>query len=152
MKPLRVYIDTSVVGGCLDPEFRAASMQLFQRFRDGSMVMVASDLLKTELARAPGSVRAIVDDVSLTREYVLVSPDAESLAIRYIEKGVIGGARHADALHVACATVHRMDLLASWDFRDIVNPVRVRGYNAVNASEGYRPLVIKSPEEVVRHG
>lgn len=152
MKPLRVYIDTSVVGGCLDPEFRAASMQLFQRFRDGSMVMVTSDLLKTELARAPGPVRALVDDVSLTREYVLVSPDAESLAIRYIEKGVIGGARHADALHVACATVRCLDLLASWDFRDIVNPVRVRGYNAVNASEGYRPLVIKSPEEVVRHG
>ncbi|HEX8210488.1 MAG TPA: hypothetical protein VF584_09965 [Longimicrobium sp.] len=152
MKPLRVYIDTSVVGGCLDLEFRVASMQLFQRFRDGSMVMVTSDLLKTELALAPSPVRALVDDVSLTREYVLVSPEAESLAIRYVEKGVIGGARHADALHVASATVHRVDLLASWDFRDIVNPVRVRGYNAVNASEGYWPLVIKSPEEVVRHG
>jgi hypothetical protein len=152
MKPIRVYIDTSVVGGCLDREFRAASMQLFERFRDGSMVMVASDLLKTELAPAPSLVRALLDDVCVKRENVVVTGEAKRLAYRYIEEGVIGSARRLDALHVATATVHRVSLLASWDFRDIVNRARIRGYNAVNASEGYMPLVIKSPQEVVRHG
>jgi hypothetical protein len=72
--------------------------------------------------------------------------------MRYIEAGVIGKAREVDARHVATATVHRVDLLVSWDFRDIVNRVRIRGYNAVNASEGHLPLVIKSPQEVVCHG
>ena len=152
MKPLRVYIDTSVVGGCLEPEFRAASMQLFPRFREGSMVLVASDLLGTELARAPDPVRAMMEDNALNRENVLVTSEADRLADRYIVEGVIGKAREVDALHVATATVHRVDLLVSWDFRDIVHRVRIRGYNAVNASEGHTPLVIKSPQEVVRHG
>ena len=145
MKPLRANIDTFVVGGCLDPEFRTASLQLFERFRDGSMVRVVSDLLNTELAGAPGRVRALVDDVSPARENIPVGAEAESLAIRYIEAGVIGGAGHADALHVASATVCRVRLLASWDFRDIVIRVRIRGHNAVNASEGYMPLVSQVP-------
>lgn len=152
MKPLRVYIDTSVVGGCLKPEFRVASLQLFERFRDGSMVLVASDLLGRELAGAPGPVRVMLDDIALTREHVLVTSEADRLASRYIAEGVIGKAREVDALHVATATVHRVDLLVSWDFRDIVHRVRIRGYNAVNATEGHMPLVIKSPQEVVRHG
>jgi hypothetical protein len=152
MKPLRVYIDTSVVGGCLEREFRAASLQLFARFREGSMVMVSSDLLGMELAHAPDPVLALMDDITLSRENVWVTGEANRLAMRYIEAGVIGKAREVDARHVATATVYRVDLLVSWDFRDIVNRVRIRGYNAVNASEGHLPLVIKSPQEVVRHG
>jgi hypothetical protein len=80
MKPLRVYIDTSVVGGCLETEFRAASLQLFRRFREGRMVLVASDLLGTELARAPGPVRAMMEDDALNRENVLVTSEADRLA------------------------------------------------------------------------
>jgi hypothetical protein len=117
MKPLRVYIDTSVVGGCLEPEFRAPSLELFQRFRDGSMILVASNLLGTELASAPGPVRAMMDDAALCRENVLVTAAARSLTSRYIEEGIIGWARRFDALHVATATVHGVDLLVSWDFR-----------------------------------
>jgi predicted nucleic acid-binding protein len=127
MKPLRVYIDTSVVGGCLDPEFRAASVQLFERFRDGSLMMVASDLLESELKRAPPTVFEIMEDAALQRETVLVTREAILLARLYIEAGVIGRAKWHDALHVATASVHRVDVLVSWDFKHIVNRFRVRG-------------------------
>jgi predicted nucleic acid-binding protein len=152
MKPLRVYIDTSVVGGCLEAEFRDASVELFDRFRTGRMIMVASDLLESEIRAAPFTVQAILDDPALKPASVLVTVAADHLAERYIAGGVIGRANYHDALHVATATVHQVDVLASWDFKHIINWTRIRGYNAVNAGEGYRPLTINSPQEVIRHG
>ena len=60
MKPRRIYIDTSVVGGCLDPEFEEASLQLFELFRAGDLVAVVSRLVLSEVRRAPPAVRAML--------------------------------------------------------------------------------------------
>jgi hypothetical protein len=40
-RPTRVYVDTSVIGGCLDDEFRTASIRLFDRSRT---LLVVSDI------------------------------------------------------------------------------------------------------------
>jgi len=35
MKPLRIYVDTSVVGGCFDAEFEAETKRFFDLVRAG---------------------------------------------------------------------------------------------------------------------
>jgi len=45
----RVYIDTSVIGGCLDDEFADWSNVLFEEFCAGAKVAVVSDLTRLEL-------------------------------------------------------------------------------------------------------
>ena len=40
MKRLRVYIDTSVMGGCLDVEFAAESQRLIEAIRNNKVVML----------------------------------------------------------------------------------------------------------------
>ena len=35
MMKLRIYIDTSVIGGCLDKEFQNASMEVIDKFKRG---------------------------------------------------------------------------------------------------------------------
>lgn len=45
----RVYIDTSVIGGCRDDEFAQWSNALFDEFRDGAKIAVVSDLTLLEL-------------------------------------------------------------------------------------------------------
>jgi hypothetical protein len=45
MKP-RVYIDTSVIGGCFDEEFAVWSLKLFGEFHAGSKTAVVSDLTR----------------------------------------------------------------------------------------------------------
>jgi hypothetical protein len=47
------------------------------------------------------------------------------------------------------ATVHRTDVLVSWNFKHVVNLDRIRGYNSVNLREGYPMLEIRSPQEVL---
>jgi hypothetical protein len=55
----------------------------------------------------------------------------------------------ADAQHIAIATVARVDVLVSWNFRHIVNLQRIRGYNSVNLRMGYPMIEIRTPREVL---
>jgi predicted nucleic acid-binding protein len=153
MKPPRVYIDTSVVGGCLDPEFQPASLELFDQFRDGTLIAVVSDLLRAEIRPAPPAVQAMLAGLpALHVEDVLLTAEARRLAERYIGAGVISRKLLTDAFHIATATVHRADVLASWNFKHIVNVRRIFGYNSVNALEGWPVLEIRTPAEVIAHG
>ncbi|GMU35914.1 MAG: hypothetical protein EDS66_05755 [Planctomycetota bacterium] len=49
MKPLRIYIDTSVGGGCFDPEFAEVSRALIEAARSGVVSLLVSDLLIREV-------------------------------------------------------------------------------------------------------
>ena len=60
-----------------------------------------------------------------------------------------GRAQRLNAQHIATATVHRTDVLVSWNFKHVVNLDRIRGYNSVNLREGYPMLEIRSPQEVL---
>ena len=44
MKKLRIYVDTSVIGGCFDLEFQAWSNGLIEDFRMGTFLLVLSDV------------------------------------------------------------------------------------------------------------
>lgn len=50
---------------------------------------------------------------------------------------------------MALATVGRVDVLVSWNFKHIVNLGRIRLFNAVNLEQGYGILEIRSPKEVM---
>jgi len=54
-----------------------------------------------------------------------------------------------DARHIAIATLHPVDALVSWSFRDRVNLSRIRRIHAVNIARGLPLLAIVSPQEVV---
>ena len=41
-----------------------------------------------------------------------------------------------------------VDVLASWNFRHMVNLWRIRRYNEVNGQEGYPAIDIRSPKEL----
>jgi len=55
----------------------------------------------------------------------------------------------ADAQHIAIASVERVDVLVSWNFKQIVNLDRIHAFNAVNIKLGYPILEIRSPMEVL---
>jgi hypothetical protein len=69
----------------------------------------------------------------------------------YTDTSVIGGVEDSEfrALHIALASVARVDVLVSWNFKHIVNLTRIHAYNAVNLKRGYPLLEIRTPREVV---
>ena len=75
-----------------------------------------------------------------------------SLADKYIAGKVVGRASLEDCRHIALATINRVDVLASWNFKHIVNLDRIKGYNSVNLKLGYPIIEIRTPQELVRYG
>ncbi len=57
---------------------------------------------------------------------------------------------YEDALHIAIATINQVNVLASWNFKHIVNLDRIRLYNAVNMKSGYQVLEIRTPREILK--
>jgi len=152
MMKLRIYIDTSVIGGCLDKEFQNASMELIDKFKRGEMIAVISELTTLELKDAPQEVQNILKEIPERNiEYVELTEEAVNLAGKYITEGVIGRGKLVDAEHIAVATINRVDVLVSWNFRHIVNLQKIRGYNSVNLKYGYPLLEIRSPLEVITY-
>jgi len=153
VKKLRIYVDTSVIGGCFDPEFKVWSEALVEDFREGRYTAVISDVTATEVAPAPEFVKSLHQELlGLPIELVRVDGDAVSLVQRYIERSVLGQRFLNDMLHIALATIAEVDVLVSWNFRHIVRLDKIRLFNAVNLEQGYKPLTIYSPREVISHG
>jgi hypothetical protein len=146
----RIYVDASVIGGCEDDEFAAHSVRLMECFVRGDFVLVASTLTVQELAAAPDVVRRHLASVPEAHiETLQLDAEASELAEAYISEGVITAKMRADAQHIAIATVGRVDVLVSWNFKHIVNLHRIHGYNSVNLRRGYPTLEIRAPREVL---
>ena len=150
MKKLRIYLDTSVIGGCFDEEFREASEQLMDHIRLGIFTGLVSKVTIEELDGAPENVRQILKQFD-TEEVVQLAQTEEvlSLAEAYLKAGVVPLRYEGDALHVAYATVYQADAIVSWNFRHIVNLNRIHACNAVNLSQGYGMIEIRSPKELI---
>lgn len=150
MKRLRIYIDTSVVGGCFDAKFQAPSNALFEMARRGEIGLLVSETLVEELAAAPEEVQEVLSSVHPDNvEEVSCQQEAQTLSEAYLAAGVVSASSKNDARYVAIATVARADLIVSWNFRHIVHIEKIRGFNSVNMRQGYAPIDIRSPLEVV---
>jgi len=148
----RIYIDTSVVGGYFDKEFSEATIMLFQRLERREIRFVVSDLLDLELINAPIHVREFLLKYPTDFfERVDLTDEAVNLANTYIEEKVVGKSSIEDCRHIAIASVNKVDVLASWNFKHIVNLERIKGYNSVNLRLGYAMIEIRSPRDLVNY-
>lgn len=150
MKPLRIYADASVIGGCLDVEFADASRRFMDAVRGGRYVLLASPLLQDELRDAPEEVRKVLASLPADRvEAVILTPEVIALRDAYLAAGVVGPASRNDATHVAAATAAHADAIVSWNFRHIVRLDKIKAYNQVNLLHGYGILTILTPLEAL---
>jgi len=148
----RIYIDTSVVGGYFDEEFKEVTIKLFERLNNNEIIFVVSDLLDLELINAPQQVREHLLQYSVDKfQRVELTEEAIKLAETYIDEKVVGRTSLEDCRHIAMATIHKVDVLASWNFKHIVNLDRIKGYNSVNLRLGYSMIEIRSPKDLVNY-
>jgi predicted nucleic acid-binding protein len=150
MRIMRIYVDTSVIGGCFDEDFSDDSKRLIEYALSGKIVLLVSDVVLRELENAPVFVRNLIStlpDSCIERLY----SDKESFELRdsYVEAKILGPKWLDDMTHVAIATVSRADAIVSWNFKHIVRLDKMKAYNQVNLLNGYGILTIISPVEVM---
>ena len=148
----RFYFDTSVFGGVFDIEFDEPTLQLFEKVKTGEIICIYSDLTVGELDNAPQKIREYFDE--LPKEYlelVRMTDESLDLAREYVAEKVVGQTSFADCVHIALATIHKADILVSWNFKHIVNLDKIRGYNGINYQLGHAMLEIRTPKEIINY-
>ena len=83
-------------------------------------------------------------------EIIISDNESRNLANLYLKEGAVSGKYYEDALHIAISTISQVNVLASWNFKHIVNLDRIRLYNAVNLKNGFSMLEIRTPREILK--
>ena len=147
----RLYLDTTVPSAYIDP--RAPERQrLTREFWDERMsayepaisALVLGEIRDTPDADKRRQLEALVGSFPV----LTMSAAAEALADEYVGRGAIRGRFRDDALHVAIAVTHHVLLMASWNFRHLVNLQIRRQINLINRLLGYNQIEIVSPPEL----
>lgn len=147
---MTVYTDTSAIGGCFDKEFQEWSVALVEEFKIGKKLIMLSDLTLQELELAREEVKDKVKEIPKQYQIAIgVTDETIELAETYINDGALTIKSYNDALHIALATLNNAGVLASWNFKHIVNLNRIRLYNSINLKLGYRMIEIRTPREIL---
>jgi|SRR4030043_2013337 hypothetical protein len=153
MKKTRIYVDTSVIGGCCDPEFQDWSRGLLSDFQAGTFLLFLSELTDAEIQDAPEDVQNIYTEFRECTDRILdLTSEAIELADAYLDHNILTQNFRNDARHIAIATIAGADLLVSWNFKHIVHFEKIQKFNAVNIEMGYKTILIYSPREVTTYG
>ena len=149
---LRVYIDTSVVGGYFDEEFENDTKLFFDRIFNKDFLVYFSEISETELSLAPDFVKGLKSKIPIDcYRYLDLDAESRELAETYLKERILGKASLDDAYHIAIATVNRLDVLVSWNFKHIVNYDKIKLFNSINLRLGYPLIEIRSPKEFVSY-
>lgn len=77
-----------------------------------------------------------------------LTTDVDELAVKIMDSGLLPLQASRDAIHIAVASVHNVDILLTWNCKHIANAVILKELGRVIASTGYEIPVICTPEEL----
>jgi hypothetical protein len=123
----------------------------FEAIRNGQFEGYTSTYTVEELENAEEPKRTKMLD--LIDEYNIIvldaTEEADRLASIYIQNEIIPEKKNLDAQHIAIATVNDIDMILSYNFKHINKLKTKTMVPAINQKEGYRPIIITQPKEVL---
>ena len=146
-----LYLETSVVGAYLDngePFRRDLTMRWWEHEMSEYRATI-SPLVTRELERLPEPHRTAYLKLVAPLEQLEMSDEATILAEGYISRGIFHRKYIADALHVAVASVHKIDYLVTWNFGHLANVRRQARIRLFNTAAGFFVPMIVTPEFLV---
>ena len=149
MPAFEIYIDTSVIGGYFDDEFKEETRRLWELAEEGIYEMVTSVVTVDEISGAPAKVKDLFARSFDVDSLLLASEAGDELAEFYMSQEIVPEKFFDDAQHVAICTVARIEYLVSWNFKHLANLQRENAFNAANLLRGYREVRIVSPKSLV---
>lgn len=156
MKKLKIYLETSVINFIFDksnPKEKEITLKLFDDIKKGQYEAFISELVIAEIDKAPHDIavnlRNAISEINLIE--LTISEEVKFLADKYEEQGIIPRKYRNDALHIAIATVHNLDVLVSWNFEHIVKVRTKKEVMGINLLMGYKEIEIYSPWEVAEN-
>lgn len=156
LRPKTVYIETSVWGMTAkgqNPALRTPTLEFLRRCAHGDFIPHISSIVVDEIDEAPDVTQWEISKqlTDVRPQMLLVTTEVELLADRFIEENVLPPRRRADGLHVACAVIHGLELVVSWNYRHIANQSKADAFRAVAVLSGWPTnFEIHTPFEVLQ--
>tara|TARA_B100001093_G_C26549467_1_gene893850 strand:- start:304 stop:765 length:462 start_codon:yes stop_codon:yes gene_type:complete len=148
----KLYIDTSVVGGYYDDEFKEDTRALWSLWESGEYRFCTSEILFQEVTKAPKRVRELAYKTFKEEAQIYhLTEESFELSQKYLEHQVVSSKYADDARHVAIAAVNGIELVVSWNFTHMVNVTRNDKFNAVNLLQGSSNVRIISPKMLLNY-
>ena len=146
-----LYLETSVVGAYLDngEPFRRDLTIRWWEHEMSEYRAVVSPLVTRELERVPEPHRTGYLKLVSKLEQVELTDEAAILADGYLARGIFHRKYIGDALHVAVASVHKIDYLVTWNFGHLANARRQARIRLFNTAAGFFVPQIVTPEFLV---
>jgi predicted nucleic acid-binding protein len=147
----RVYIETTIPSAYhtmrTDPEAIARrnwTRAWWSEIAPG-FVLTTSAAVIAELRRGTGALTQsrlkLLDGLDLLD----IDDDVEEITRIYIAKKVAPRDPVGDALHLALATHHRVDVLLTWNCRHLANPNKLEHIRVINFQLGYTTPMLATP-------
>lgn len=153
----RVYLETTVISYLVGRPSRDATLaswqritrQLWEDYAD-RFTFVVSPVVFAEVSQGnPEAVQRRLEVLShLTVLEVL--PEADILTQKLLSVGAVPQNFRSDAEHIAIATTHGIEYLASWNQKHIVNENKREHINQVCGEAGFEPTTICTPADLMR--
>ena len=147
------YLETTVFNWYFEPErgFAGDIQLLFDEIAAEKFEAYVSDYVIEELLKTKDLPRQKQLMDLLERSHAVIlrkSEEAEALAEQYALHKVISETHYYDRWHLACATVHGLDAIISFNFTHINRLWTKDKILAVNQLNDYKPISIGLPMEV----
>lgn len=143
-----IYLETSVIGAYLDKgeSFRRDLTIRWWEHEMRNYRAYISPLVERELERTREPYRrsylALIRDLPRLE----VSDEAAILADGYVARGIFQRKYLGDAVHVALASLHKIDYLVTWNFGHLANVQRQARVKLFNTAAGFFVPEIVTPE------
>lgn len=146
-----LYLETSVVGAYLDngePFRRDLTIRWWEHelseYQAFSSVLVRREIERMEEPHRSGYLNLLkpLTELELTDEVAI-------LADGYIDRGIFHRKYISDAVHVALASVHKVDYIVTWNFGHLANVRKQARMRLFNTAAGFFAPVIVTPEFLV---
>jgi len=150
MKKTRIYLDTSIISH-LDapetPEKMEDTLRLWEKIQKGVYDVVLSEIFFDELENCLEPKKSYLDAFlqQIRYERTESSNDTVSIARKFFDFGIFGKKGFGACHHIVAALLSGCDIIVSWNFKQIVNPRAMRGARAMAILEGYKELIVCSP-------
>jgi predicted nucleic acid-binding protein len=145
----KVYLDTSVISALFDertPERQQLTKLMWNTLLNYDVYI--SDIVLAEIDAVSDILKPVflktIDDFGVLK----LNPEIENLANDYVKQGIFPEKYYDDALHVAIASVNRIGILLSWNFKHLVKVKTRKLVALLNSINNYQPVEIIAPPEL----
>jgi len=153
-KKQKIYLETSVISAYFDFKKQDAERETATRtFWHDHLKEYDAFISETVIAELVKDTEHAAQQTQLVKDVptLAVTDEANKLAHHYLASSVIRPTKLADALHLAIATLNKIDFLASWNYRDLARPAQQRKIMDYNEAHGLYVPAIATPDEFLKN-